>query len=329
MSDDQRNVHRSRKTLNENVMHYYLGIDGGGTSTTVAVANASSKILGTGTAGPSLYKVVGVKNAVGNIRKAILTAEKKACVKSPSYAYAVLGLSGVDSMKDWKTLSALVYKNFKPRLGDRFRVVNDVVIALATGTKKKYGIALIAGTGSNAYAVGPSGEAYASGLGSLLADEGSANWIGCHILRAAVKSFDGRGQKTMLEQLLCTTLKVRTMRDAVDKVYQNSFDKTTMAALAPLCTLAARCGDAVARRVMYQAAQELADMVVAVAKRAGLAQGHFDCVLSGGVWKAGKILYTPFVHAVRQYVSPIRFVPLNISPVQGALRLAIHHDSIE
>jgi N-acetylglucosamine kinase-like BadF-type ATPase len=314
-------------------MKYYLGIDGGGTSTTAAVADETGKILGTGEAGPSLYKVAGLDGTVMNIRKAILAAEKKARVKAPSYSYTVLGLSGVDSMKDWKILSALIFKNFKPRLGERFRVVNDVAIVFAAGTLQPHGVALIAGTGSNAYAVGPKGEAYASGLGALLADEGSAYWIGCLMLRAAVKSFDGRGPRTILEQLLYSRFHIRTVRDLVDVVYPHTknfgggaFDKTAIAALAPLCAIAARRGDTVARGILYRAAQELADMVIAVAKRAGLAGKAFDCVLSGGVFEAGGALAAPFLRAVRRHVPRIRSIRLHTAPVTGAIRLALQHD---
>jgi N-acetylglucosamine kinase len=234
----------------------------------------------------------------------------------------VFGLSGVDSMKDWKLLSELVYRNFKSRCGGRFRVVNDVVIARAAGTRARYGAALIAGTGSNAYAVGPKGEAYASGLGSLLADEGSAYWIASQMLRAAVKSFDGRGAKTALEQLLCTRLRVRTVRDIVDIVYRREFDKTAIAALAPLCTRAARRGDRTALRILRDAAGELADMVNAVSQRAGLKREAFDVVLVGGVWSAGILIGKPFERMIRARFPRVRFVRLRSKPVQGAIRLA-------
>jgi len=323
--------------VKRNLMRYYLGIDGGGTSTTAAVANERGKIVGTGRAGPSLYKVVGLKGAMKNLRKAILAAEKKARVTSPSYAYAVFGLSGVDTLNDWKILSALMYQYFKPRFADRFRVVNDVVIALAAGTDAPFGAALIAGTGSNAYAVGPRGEAYAGGLGSVLADEGSAYWIGSQMLRAAVKSFDRRGPETALEQSLCALLKVRTMRDAVDVVYphtkdfgagmnRSGFDKTAIARLAPLCTRTARQGDRVAKKIVYDAAHELAAMVHAVVARAGLSRMRFDCVLSGGAWKAGALIVRPFARAVRPHAPRVRFIRVRASPVTGALRLAQRHD---
>lgn len=310
-------------------MRYYLGVDGGGTSTMAAVADERGKVLGTGEAGPSLYKVAGLDGAVMNIRKAILAAEKKARVKAPSYSYTVLGLSGVDSMKDWQTLSALIYKNFKTRIGDRFRVVNDVVIVFAAGTEQKYGAALIAGTGSNAYAVGPKGEAYAGGLGSLISDEGSAYWIASQMLHAAVKSFDRRSPKTVLEQLLCTSLRVHTMRDVVDVVYRPEFDKTAVARLAPLCTIAACRGDRVARGILRAAAYELADMVIAAVAHAGLAHTHFNCVFSGGVFRAGTLVMNPFMRAVRRYAPRVRFIPLTSSPVIGALQLATHHDRTE
>ncbi|MFA4872744.1 MAG: BadF/BadG/BcrA/BcrD ATPase family protein [Patescibacteria group bacterium] len=303
-------------------MHYYLGVDGGGTSTAAAIANEHGKVVGTGIAGPSLYKVAGLKGAMENIRKALFAAEKKACVKFPSYAYAVFGLSGVDSLQDWQMLSQKIFKHFKKKIGDRFRVVNDVVIALAAGTDKPYGVAVIAGTGSNAYAVGPKGEAYAGGLGSLLSDEGSAYAIGSETLRAAVKSFDGRGGRSALEPLLCRQLGVKNMREAVDKVYTSSFNKTSLAALAPLCVRAAHRGDKVARSIVAHAALELGSMACAVIRRSGLSSRAFDLILWGGVFQAGDILLSSFKKAVHHTAPKVHIVLLKKPPYMGALKLA-------
>ncbi len=303
-------------------MHYYLGVDGGGTSTTAAIADESGKVMGTGIAGPSLYKVVGLEWAMENIRKAILAAEKKAHIKFPSYAYAVFGLSGVDSLQDWQMLSQKIFKHFKKKIGDRFRVVNDVVIALAAGTDSPYGAAVIAGTGSNAYAVGPKGEAYAGGLGSLLSDEGSAYAIGSETLRAAVKSFDGRGGSSALEPLLCKQLGVKNMREVVDKVYTSSFNKTSLAALAPLCVRAARRGDNAAHNIVVHAALELGSMASAVIRKTGLASRAFDLILWGGVFQAGDILLLPFRKAVHHTAPKAHIVLLKKHPYIGALRLA-------
>ena len=303
-------------------MHYYLGVDGGGTSTTAAIADANGKIVGTGIAGPSLYKVVGLKGAMENIRKAVLAAEKKARIKFPSYTYAVFGLSGVDSLQDRKMLSEKIYKHFKKKIGDRFRVVNDVVIALAAGTDSPYGAAVIAGTGSNAYAVGPKGEAYAGGLGSLLSDEGSAYAIGSETLRSAVKSFDGRGEHTALEPLICRQLGVKNMREAVDVVYSSSFNKTSLAALAPLCVRAARRGDNAARSIVAHATLELGSMACAVIRKTGLTARAFDLILWGGVFQAGDILLLPFKKAVHHTAPKANIVLLKKSPYMGALKLA-------
>lgn len=302
---------------------YYLGVDGGGTSTTAALADERGTIMGTGTAGPSLYKVVGLAGAVKNIRQAVMEAERRARVRPRPYAYAVFGLSGVDSMKDWKILSALLYRELRPMARDQFRVVNDVVIALAAGTTKPYGAAVIAGTGSNAYAVGRHGEeAYAGGLGTVLADEGSAYAIGSAMLRAAVRSFDGRIRKTLLERGVARALGVRHMRDAVDVVYQPEFNKTVIAGLAPLCTRLARRGDRAARDIIIHAAEDLASMVCAVITRARLTQAAFDLVLAGNVFRAGPLFLDPFARTVRHAAPHVSVVRLRHRAVKGAVRLA-------
>ncbi|MEW6610659.1 MAG: BadF/BadG/BcrA/BcrD ATPase family protein [Patescibacteria group bacterium] len=309
-------------------MFYYLGIDGGGSSTTSAIADEKGNVVGTGEAGPSLYKVVGMKVAMGNIQKAICDAERTSRRHISSYTSAVFGLSGVDSMQDWQVLSREIFRHFKKKTGDRFRVVNDVVIALAAGTDEPFGAAVIAGTGSNAYAAGPKGEAYAGGLGSLLSDEGSAYAIGVDTLRAAVKSFDGRGRRTLLESLVRRRMGVRHMRHAVDVVYSPSFDKTMVAGIAPLCVRAAQRGDAVARGIITHAASELSLMACAVIRKVGLASRVFDLVLWGGVFGAGNMLLRSFNKSVLLIAPHARIKLLHQSPCRGALRIAREELSI-
>jgi len=302
---------------------YYLGVDGGGTSTTAAVADEKGKVVGKGSAGPSLYKVVGVRTAIDNIITAADAAQRAAGPRRIFFDYSVFGLSGVDSLKDWEMMSCELHRRYGRVIGARFRVVNDVVIAFTAGSTRPYGAAVIAGTGSNAYAVGKDGrEAYAGGLGTALADEGSGYWIGSRILHAAAKSFDGRGPKTALEQKILKALGVRHIRDAVNVVYQANFDKTATARLALLAAAAAKQGDRVARAIITEAALELASAAITVARKADLARHTFDLVLAGNLWKAGVMLLRPFRTAVRRAAPRVSFVRLINPPVEGALRLA-------
>ena len=86
-------------------------------------------------------------------------------------------------------------------LGCPVAVVNDVEIVLPC-INASNGIAAIAGTGSSYYGVRNEKTAKAGGLSATLSDEGSAYDIAVNVLRAAVRSWDGRGEKTLLENMI-------------------------------------------------------------------------------------------------------------------------------
>ena len=78
-------------------------------------------------------------------------------------------------------------------------VVNDVVGAWVTATGVGPGIAVISGTGSNVFGVGPDGRAWrAGGWGHLLGDEGSGYWFGVQSIKAALADREASGPRTAL-----------------------------------------------------------------------------------------------------------------------------------
>ncbi len=81
----------------------------------------------------------------------------------------------------------------------RVVVTSDVVLAHAGALDGKPGVVLIVGTGVVALAIGADGALRAAdGWGPRLGDEGGGAWIGAAGLRAALRSYDGRGPSTTL-----------------------------------------------------------------------------------------------------------------------------------
>src|SRR5947207_13553775 len=123
----------------------FLGIDGGGTSTTAALMNETGEVLCEGEAGPSNPLRVGVETAVSNILKAIENSCDRGGLLSADISAATLGLAGVRR----KDLRERVRESFTKRLNIRnTTVVTDAEIALFGTTMGKPGLVVIAGTGS-------------------------------------------------------------------------------------------------------------------------------------------------------------------------------------
>jgi N-acetylglucosamine kinase-like BadF-type ATPase len=145
------------------------------------------------------------------------------------------------------------------------------------------GVAVISGTGSIALGRDVQGTLVrVGGWGHLLGDEGSGFAIGRDALQCAVRAADGRGPATGLLESILSRWQLSAPESLIERVYP-TFDKTAIAALAPLVLTLARAGEPVACRIEARAANELALAVMAVARRLSFAAGSLPVAFGGGV----------------------------------------------
>src|SRR6267143_136444 len=181
-------------------MTYFLGVDGGASKTAALVTNDAGKALGDGLAGPSNHLRVGIETAARNVERAVNKALVAANVASREIAWTYCGIAGADHPAHRQEVVDSL-SVFFPR--GNFTVDNDARIALTGAIGFGPGVVVIAGTGSVAYGRNEAGEeARAGGWGPTLGDEGSAYGIARAGLGAVLRAFDGRGQKTLIADLL-------------------------------------------------------------------------------------------------------------------------------
>jgi N-acetylglucosamine kinase-like BadF-type ATPase len=304
---------------------YIIGIDGGGTKTRLALANARGDILARATTGHSNVHSSEKAFVVANIRKACRQLIHDAKLPDNLHiSIIVAGLSGLDSPMDftvardtlWRACHGVVSSH------DRIQLFNDTIIGFYAGSSSRVGLCVVGGTGSNCYGRNKRKEAWAGGLGHILADEGSGYDIGTRALRAAVKSFDGRGEKTLLEKLVFHHYGVHNPRALVPKVYYTRFGKHEIAQLALLVEQAAEKKDKVALAITAAAAQELLASVRAVAKNVAFTKSSvFDVVMIGGVLQKDPFVTRQFKAGLKKMFPKSRPLIPEIEPVIGAIRL--------
>ena len=181
-------------------MTYFLGVDGGASKTAALVTDSEGKSLGDGIAGPSNHLRVGIETASRNIERAVNKALVAADVASREITWAYCGIAGADHPAHRQEVVDSL-NIFFPR--GNFTVDNDARIALTGAIGFGAGVVVIAGTGSVAFGRNEKGEeARAGGWGPIVGDEGSAYGIARAGLAAVLREFDGRGQKTLITQLL-------------------------------------------------------------------------------------------------------------------------------
>ena len=84
----------AKKKPNRTSHQLYLGVDGGGTKTQIAIMNSAADVICEGNAGPSNPLRVGVEHAVSNI----LTAVNQACDISGSSRGDIVAAGGSCAM---------------------------------------------------------------------------------------------------------------------------------------------------------------------------------------------------------------------------------------
>lgn len=301
-----------------------LAVDGGGTKTQILFADDGGSVLAEGFGGPMLWNEANFDQSLSNLTEAIKDASTKINQQMPVFSKAVLGIAGLDSISEINNAKNKYSEALRAKIDGEIILVNDMLIALLAGTDKDNAVVLNAGTGSSCFGFNQNKQnAKAGGLDFILSDEGSAFFIGQEILKAAVRSADGRSKKTILEDLVKQHFSVSDMSEIKTKIYGNNFHKAHIAKLSFLIIQAANSGDEVAQNILQTAIKELALAVKAVVVKLGLGREEFDLVLTGGLFTNATIHPQTFGAIIKTMFPMVKIIIPTNPPVFGALKLAL------
>jgi N-acetylglucosamine kinase-like BadF-type ATPase len=294
-----------------------LGVDGGGTKTAFVLAEDSGTVLASAEQ-PSVYYLQHGRQRVAEVLAAGTAAVCTAAGTDPgAIAFAFFALPGYGEVGE---ITAFLDEVPAAALGHRrYQCGNDMVAAWAGSLGGADGINVIAGTGSMTYGERQGRGNRVGGWGELFGDEGSGYWIGLRALNAFTRMSDGRLPRGPLCRLLRESTGIAADLDLIDVVFRHwQRGRGEIAALAPLVVRAADEGDAVAERILADAAVELAGLVDTTRANLGFAAGEpVPVSYSGGVFSVPRVR-DGFAAALRGH-SPAYDVraPL-LSPVLGA-----------
>jgi len=261
-------------------MTYVIGIDGGGTRTTVAVADiAGREVLRR--AGPAgLVDPRAPVATVGVLVSIVRQAVREAGFEGAAAAFCA-GLAGVGDPAARQVVQQALSDS---GVAARVLVVCDGEIALDGCFGGGPGILLIAGTGSIAHGRGEDGRTDRSGgWGMILGDEGSGYAIGRAAMTAALRAVDGRGAPTGLLADLLVRVGIDDPRGLPS--WAGRASKAEIAALVPDVMRLADAGDGPAIDVIREAAREQALHAGALVDRLGPWSAPPSIVLFGGVYR--------------------------------------------
>ncbi len=239
----------------------FLGIDGGQSGTTAVIGDDTGRVLGSGRGGPCNH--VAASEGRAKFFNAIDGCLRHACDEAQLDPAGIVfeavcaGFSGGSADKELY-LRELVSAR-------QYVVTIDALVALSGATGGEPGIITIAGTGSISYGRNAEREvARVGGWGYLFGDEGGGFDITRQALRAILRQDEGWGPATMLREILLAETGAADADDLLHRFYTPQFPRPMIASYSRLVDEAAQQGDAVARNILLNAAQQLATSTSAV-----------------------------------------------------------------
>lgn len=263
----------------------FIGVDGGGTHSTLAACDENGKLLAYGEGGALNYNSIGLNAARSNLAEAC-AALLSSCGRQSADIIA-LGSSALDAPATDAELRAFAGDVFDP---EKLLLDSDVEMSLLGAALGRPGMMLISGTGAIGAAVDSRGRRYvAGGWGYRFGDPGSGYSVGFALLRAAVRDVE-RGEHTAMTELLMAKYKLRSLRELIPIVYAPTFAPSDVAALAVLACRAAEEGDDKALQIINDAADEMA----ALAEYLRSESGTTTVCLYGGLFEKSPLFRASF-----------------------------------
>jgi N-acetylglucosamine kinase-like BadF-type ATPase len=298
---------------------YFLGFDGGGTKTECVLADSQGRIVGRSVGGPSNPLRAGYTRAwfaLSEAADAVLSRQKLSAGHIRGICAGLGGAGRAGVVRRTTTFFERSYPNAK------VRVTTDLEIALEAAFGSAEGMILLAGTGSAAFGRAENGRtARAGGRGPWFSDEGSAFDIGRRAFKAVLEAEEARGPETALSKRILKWHQSRDWDLLVDHIAKNPddvFPKTF-----PLVAELAERGDEVSREILSSAAVSLARLAASVVDQLGWHNREIPIAKVGGVYGRSKHFDAAIDTELNRLLERVRFVPLEITPAEAAVRMAV------
>jgi len=301
-------------------MKYLIGIDGGGTKTDCAIADLSGKIIYQTVGKPSNFLIIGVEETVANLFAAIEECLFELKGDFSDVKQVVVGVAGAGRKDDAELLekSFLDYANDEGIHFKGVKVVSDAHVALEGAFPDSAGCILIAGTGSILFGKDDKDTIHrVGGFGRLIGDEGSGYCIGRKALNAVSKEIDGRGDKTIITEMVNDKIDFGISDKLVNKVYKEKLD---IASIAKIVIEAAEKGDKAANKILSNEADELVLHLKSILTKIPLKK--LNVSLSGSLIDNKNFYSDLLKKKIKERLPQIKIVKPTLSPVAGAIQIA-------
>jgi glucosamine kinase len=297
-----------------------IGVDGGGSSTRVHVADERGQLLrkssGDGSAVRPGLEAESAETIAALVRNAVIDAEMGHLLPRA----LVVGVAGVGREA---AKIALQQELERLELAEAVVVISDAEAAMEDAFGEGPGILMIAGTGSIAWARGPAGNTQrCGGWGPVIGDEGSGAWLGRKALQVIAAAHDGREPETALTGALLTALELDDVPAII--TWAATASPGDMATLAPAVLSAAEVGDLRANTIVTMAVEELALHVRALARSLFVDErAAIPVAMHGGLLGKGRPMRKRLEHRLKTLVPGAIVRHQAVDGARGAVQMAL------
>jgi N-acetylglucosamine kinase-like BadF-type ATPase len=302
---------------------YFLGVDIGGTKSHGLISDESGNALGFGTHGPGNNENVGYDGLRDALQAVSEKALSMAGLKKDQLSAAGFGIAGYDWPSERQpTMEAIDSIGLSAPID----AVNDTIIGLLAGASQGWGIAVVAGTGSNCWGWDKNhniGRVTGVGMG----EHGGAGDLVYRALGAIAQEWTKRGPKTQLSDEFLKKTGAKDIPSMIEGLEIGTYD--IGADYAPLIYKSACQGDSIALSIIEWAGTELGHTAVAVIRQLGFERLEFEVVLVGSIYEMGEMVIKPMRQVISAEAPKAVLNRLTAPPVVGGVLLAMQQIGLD
>ena len=307
-----------RELLGKFPVKTVLAVDGGASKADVALVDVEGRVHAAVRRRGRYNFGLGSNGSLDGLARAVETV-----AEGTAATVGVFCLAGADLPLDDRRITAELARHEWAR---RTIVRNDTFAVLRAGTDRKWGVAVVCGTGMNCAGVAPDGRSVRfPSFGELSGDRAhGGGWLGRSALGAAIRARDGRGPRTLLEQLVPAYFGMSRPTAVMEAVYVGKLSDSRLNEVAPLVFKAAAEKDRVAQQMIDEMADEIVANAGAAIRRLHLSRSDVHVVLGGGVLRAaGPDLLERISAGIRASAPRAEVRRLEAPPLVGAALIGL------
>ncbi len=296
-------------------MGYYLGIDGGGTRTTVAVSDDKGKIICKSVGKTINFYSVGMEKARENLSEVMNDIYEN--IGNITFESAFVGCSALDNEADDELVDTLCGGIIKSK---KTKMNSDVFVALFSGDCTVPRCVVICGTGSMVAGIGTDNQiTVKGGWGHIIGDGGSAYSISINALSEALNLYDENKKDEPLVKIAEKFFKTDDLRKIIDIVYSEDTTKDKLAEFAKLVSVECEKREKYSLNILHDECNKLLRTVYSLTEEIDECKILY---LYGGVFQNNSVFKDFFTERFNEKYPHIKVEMLKVAPEEGALKIA-------